>query len=106
MSSGFISETEIANQRQKRQEEWEKVRTAEQPVEAPEEDYDPRSLFDRLQEQKQKKEFEYEEAHKLSKFSNSWVRLSHSKCLSHERIVKTLQWIYLKIYVFFFYMNT
>lgn len=65
MSSGFISETEIANQRQKRQEEWEKVRTAEQPVEAPEEDYDPRSLFDRLQEQKQKKEFEYEEAHKL-----------------------------------------
>jgi N-terminal domain of NEFA-interacting nuclear protein NIP30. len=67
MSSGFISETEIANQRQRRQEEWEKVRTADQPVEAPEEEYDPRSLFDRLKEQKDKKEFEYEEAHKLSK---------------------------------------
>ncbi|KAI5694215.1 hypothetical protein M8J76_012543 [Diaphorina citri] len=65
MSSGFISETEIANQRQRRQEEWEKVRTADQPVEAPEEEYDPRSLFDRLKEQKDKKEFEYEEAHKL-----------------------------------------
>lgn len=33
----------------------------------PEEPYDSRSLFERLQEQKQKKEFEYEEAHKLSK---------------------------------------
>lgn len=65
MSSGFISETEIASQKLKRQEEWEKVRTAEQPIEAPEEEYDPRSLFDRLKEQKDKKEFEYEEAHKL-----------------------------------------
>lgn len=65
MSSGFISETEIESQRQRRQEEWEKVRTPDQPLDAPEEEYDPRSLYDRLQEQKQKKEFEYEEAHKL-----------------------------------------
>uniref|UniRef100_A0A8D8YX64 Protein FAM192A n=1 Tax=Cacopsylla melanoneura TaxID=428564 RepID=A0A8D8YX64_9HEMI len=65
MSSGFISENEIANQRKIRQEEWEKVRTADQPEEAPEEQYDPRSLYDRLKEQKDKKEFEYEEAHKL-----------------------------------------
>lgn len=36
-------------------------------AEAPEEEYDHRSLFDRLQEQKQKKDYEYEEAHKLSK---------------------------------------
>lgn len=68
MSSGFISETELANQRQRRQEEWEKVRTAEQPIEAPEEEYDHRSLFDRLKEQKDKKEMEYEEAHKLSEY--------------------------------------
>lgn len=36
-------------------------------VEAPEETYDPRSLFERLQEQKNKRDAEYEEAHKLSK---------------------------------------
>lgn len=65
MSSGFVTETELAEARQKRQEEWEKVRTAEQPLEAPEEEYDSRSLFDRLQEQKQKKDLEFEEAHKL-----------------------------------------
>lgn len=35
-------------------------------VEAPEEPYDPRSLYERLQEQKNKRDAEYEEAHKLS----------------------------------------
>lgn len=33
----------------------------------PEEPYDNRSLYEKLQEQKQKKDLEYEEAHKLSK---------------------------------------
>ncbi|XP_011148089.1 protein FAM192A isoform X2 [Harpegnathos saltator] len=65
MSSGFISEAEIAEQRRMRQEEWERVRTADQPLEAPEEVYDPRSLYERLQEQKNKRDIEYEEAHKL-----------------------------------------
>lgn len=32
----------------------------------PEEPYDSRSLYERLKEQKDKKDFEYEEAHKLS----------------------------------------
>lgn len=35
-------------------------------LERPDEPYDSRSLYDRLQEQKQKKDLEYEEAHKLS----------------------------------------
>lgn len=65
MSSGFISEAEIAEQRRTRQEEWERVRTADQPLEAPDEPYDPRSLYERLQEQKNKRDIEYEEAHKL-----------------------------------------
>ncbi|KAG8304806.1 hypothetical protein J6590_085731 [Homalodisca vitripennis] len=65
MSSGFISETEIAEKRRIRQEEWEKVRKPDQPLEVPEEEYDHRSLFERLQEQKQRKEFEFEEAHRL-----------------------------------------
>ncbi|KAF4521569.1 hypothetical protein B566_EDAN001289 [Ephemera danica] len=84
MSSGFISEVEIEEKKRIRQEEWDKVRKPDDPLapangeqlstymckntvftEAPEEKYDPRSLYDRLQEQKQKKDIEYEEAHKL-----------------------------------------
>ncbi|KAL0812108.1 hypothetical protein ABMA28_009489 [Loxostege sticticalis] len=65
MSSGFISESEILEARRRRQEEWEKVRTEDQPKEAPEEQYDTRPLFQRLEEQRLKKEAEYEEAHKL-----------------------------------------
>lgn len=92
MSSGFITESEVAEARKKRQEEWEKVRQSDQPlgkilvkvlikikisiqlvlflfVEVPEEPYDSRSLYERLKEQKDKRDYEYEEAHKLSKFS-------------------------------------
>lgn len=65
MSSGFISETEAADLRKKRQEEWERVRKPSDPVVRPEEPYDNRSLYEKLQEQKQKKDLEYEEAHKL-----------------------------------------
>ncbi|XP_050080855.1 PSME3-interacting protein [Anopheles maculipalpis] len=65
MASGFVTETELAEARRIRQEEWEKVRTEDQPIEAPEEEYDGRSLYERLQEQKQKKDSEFEEAHKL-----------------------------------------
>lgn len=32
MSSGFVTETELAERRKIRQEEWDKVRTAEQPL--------------------------------------------------------------------------
>ncbi|KAJ6632973.1 PSME3-interacting protein [Pseudolycoriella hygida] len=65
MSSGFVTEQEIAEVKQRRQDEWEKVRSADQPLEFPEEPCDSRSLYERLKEQKDKKDFEYEEAHKL-----------------------------------------
>ncbi|XP_045139432.1 PSME3-interacting protein-like isoform X1 [Portunus trituberculatus] len=66
MSSGFITEKEVAERRRARQEEWEKNRTEDDPVEPPEEPpHDPRSLYERLQEQRQKKEEEYDEAHKF-----------------------------------------
>ncbi|XP_060534537.1 PSME3-interacting protein [Cylas formicarius] len=65
MSSGFITATELADIRKKRQEEWEKVRKPTDPLERPEVPQDNRSLFERLQEQKQKRDLEYEEAHKL-----------------------------------------
>ena len=41
-------------------------------LEAPEEEHDPRSLYDRLQEQKDKKQQEYEENYKLSMFTRFW----------------------------------
>ncbi|XP_027128370.1 PSME3-interacting protein [Larimichthys crocea] len=65
LSRKFVSETELDEKRKKRQEEWEKVRKPEDPEEAPEEEYDPRSLFERLQEQKDKKQEEYEEQFKF-----------------------------------------
>ncbi|XP_077975896.1 PSME3-interacting protein-like [Styela clava] len=64
MSSGiksFVSEKQLEEKRKVRQEEWEKLRKPEDPVEAPEEVHDSRSLFERLQEQKDKKQDEFEE---------------------------------------------
>ncbi|XP_012409296.1 PSME3-interacting protein [Sarcophilus harrisii] len=61
----FVSEAELDERRKKRQEEWEKVRKPEDPEECPEEVYDPRSLYERLQEQKDKKQQEYEEQFKF-----------------------------------------
>lgn len=61
----FISESELEENRRRRQEEWEKVRNPDQPLDAPEEEYDPRSLYERLQEQRDKKQAEFEEAHRL-----------------------------------------
>ncbi|XP_036399841.1 PSME3-interacting protein isoform X2 [Megalops cyprinoides] len=61
----FVSESELEEKRKRRQEEWEKVRKEDDPEEAPEEEYDPRSLYERLQEQKDKKQEEYEEQFKF-----------------------------------------
>jgi hypothetical protein len=52
--------------------------------ECPEEEYDHRSLFERLEEQKQKRELEYEEAHRLSKLpvnTKLSVRNTTNRCL-------------------------
>ncbi|XP_026221763.1 PSME3-interacting protein isoform X1 [Anabas testudineus] len=65
LSRKFVSEAELDERRKKRQEEWEKVRKPDDPEEAPEEEYDPRSLFERLQEQKDKKQEEFEEQFKF-----------------------------------------
>ncbi|XP_074532802.1 PSME3-interacting protein [Halichoeres trimaculatus] len=65
LSRKFVTEAELDEKRKKRQEEWEKVRKPDDPEQAPEEEYDPRSLFERLQEQKDKKQEEYEEQFKF-----------------------------------------
>ncbi|KAL8194711.1 UNVERIFIED_CONTAM: hypothetical protein K2H54_029816 [Gekko kuhli] len=61
----FVTEAELEERRKRRQEEWEKVRKPEDPEECPEEVYDPRSLYERLQEQKDKKQQEFEEQFKF-----------------------------------------
>jgi len=61
----FVSESQLEERRKRRQEEWEKVRTDDQPLEAPEEVYDSRTLYDRLKEQRIKKDEEFEESKKL-----------------------------------------
>merc|ERR1711909_31942 len=48
-----------------RQEEWERVRKPEDPMVAPEEPVDSRSLFERLEEQRQKKQDDWDEEHKF-----------------------------------------
>uniref|UniRef100_A0A3B4CFR4 FAM192A/Fyv6 N-terminal domain-containing protein n=1 Tax=Pygocentrus nattereri TaxID=42514 RepID=A0A3B4CFR4_PYGNA len=65
LSRKFVSESELEEKRKRRQEEWEKVRKPDDPEEVPEEEYDPRSLYERLQEQKEKKQEEYEEQFKF-----------------------------------------
>ncbi|XP_067853884.1 PSME3-interacting protein [Heptranchias perlo] len=61
----FVTEAELDERRKQRQEEWEKVRKPDDPEECPEEVYDPRSLYERLQEQKDKKQSDYEEQFKF-----------------------------------------
>ena len=101
MFRSFVSEKEIEEVKQKRQEEWEKVRKPDQPlgklqkllshiiihsflllvpwrsidlsflntpVERPEEAYDHRTLYDRLKQQKDKKQEEHDDQYKFSEF--------------------------------------
>ncbi|XP_070574679.1 PSME3-interacting protein-like [Ptychodera flava] len=79
----FVSETEVEEKRKKRQEEWEKVRTADQPEECPEEEYDPRSLYEQLQEQKDKKQEEYDEKFKFKNMIYKGLDDDESKFLDH-----------------------
>lgn len=48
-----------------RQDEWEKVRKADEPKEAPEEEYDSRSLFERLEENKRVKQEAWDAEHDI-----------------------------------------
>ncbi|XP_055955562.1 PSME3-interacting protein [Patella vulgata] len=59
----FESAEEVAEKKKKRQEDWERVRKPDEPLECPEED--TRSLFEQLQDQKLAKEDEWNEQHKL-----------------------------------------
>ena len=60
----------------------------DEPKEAPEEDYDHRSLFERLEEQRQKKQMEFEEEHK---FKNQFRLTSHFFINILLRVMRLLQ---------------
>ncbi|KAJ1954649.1 hypothetical protein EC988_002317 [Linderina pennispora] len=60
----FVSEDTLSEAKKEREEAWRQAYKTE-PV--PEPSYDPRTLYERLQEQKRKKEDEFMESHRLSK---------------------------------------
>lgn len=65
MSSGFISESALEERRKARQEQWNLNKNEGDPDQPPDEPIpDHRSLYERLKEQKDKKEEEWQEAHK------------------------------------------
>jgi len=62
--SNFVSEKELEDEKKRRQEEWDRVRQPGQPEVAPEPE-DNRPLYERLKEQRDHKQLEFDEAHKL-----------------------------------------
>ncbi|GBB97084.1 hypothetical protein RclHR1_02910012 [Rhizophagus clarus] len=94
MENKFVSSKEIEEARLKRQEEWKKAfeRIGEKPPPI-EEEYDPRTLYERLQEQKIKKEEAFQE---MTRFSNLIHRLDEDEIeflatLESEERVKELE---------------
>merc|ERR1712227_504393 len=65
------------------EEEWEKVRKPEDPEAAPEEPVDNRSLWERLEEQKQKKQMDWDEEHK---FKNQFRGLNDDEVIFLDKI--------------------
>ena len=81
----FLTEEQIEVERQRRQADWERVRTAQDPLgthillrcpclwsfslaEAPQEPYDSRSLYDKLKSQNDAKKKEFEDMWAASKY--------------------------------------
>eukprot|EP00118_Oscarella_pearsei_P003975 m.16511 g.16511 ORF g.16511 m.16511 type:complete len:210 (+) comp26975_c0_seq2:130-759(+) len=63
----FESQNEAEERRKQRQEEWEKVRGDDQPEKCPDEEvvWDGKTLYQRLREQKEEKQLEWEEQFKF-----------------------------------------
>ena len=95
MSHRFISEAQVEEQKQKRLEAWNSLHAkhadrmnygyhgwcmmcVDVPEEMPEEKYDPRTLYERLKEQRDLKEAEFLESIKLcNNVVNVLVMMSH-----------------------------
>jgi len=57
----FLTEEQIEIERQRRQADWERVRSSTDPIEAPVEVFDTRSLYEKLKAQHEEKKKEYED---------------------------------------------
>ncbi|EYB90702.1 hypothetical protein Y032_0215g2353 [Ancylostoma ceylanicum] len=68
MSSGFVSSSELEEEKKKRQEEWERVRKPDDPAVAPEPEVCHKSLFEQLRDNKEAKQAEIDEAKKFIPF--------------------------------------
>ncbi|CAG8527586.1 13420_t:CDS:2 [Cetraspora pellucida] len=94
MDQKFVSSAEIEEARKKRAEEWKAAyeRLGEKPP-VVEEEYDPRTLYEKLQEQKMKKEEAFQE---MTRFSNLIHRLDEDEIdflatLEHEQRGKEME---------------
>ncbi|KAJ1950071.1 hypothetical protein FBU59_000848, partial [Linderina macrospora] len=67
LDSRFVSEDSLDEAKKERAEAWRKAYSTDPPPSDPPTAYDPRTLYERLQEQKRKKEEEYADSHRLSK---------------------------------------
>ncbi|RKP10916.1 N-terminal domain of NEFA-interacting nuclear protein NIP30-domain-containing protein [Thamnocephalis sphaerospora] len=87
----FISQDTIDEQRRTREEEWRRAHANADAGPPPEEEvpYDPRSLYEKLQEQKQKKEDAFQEAtrlvHRLDDDEIDFLEALHSEEATQER---------------------
>ncbi|CAF2710704.1 unnamed protein product [Rotaria sp. Silwood2] len=57
----FLTEEQIEIERQRRQADWERVRSTTDPIEAPAEVFDTRSLYEKLKSQNDAKKKEFED---------------------------------------------
>ncbi|CAP31198.1 Protein CBG12233 [Caenorhabditis briggsae] len=65
MTSGFVSTTELDEEKKARQEAWEKARKPTDTILAPEPEYCNKTLFEQLKDNKDAKQLEIDEAKKL-----------------------------------------
>ena len=63
----FVGEGKVDEDNARRKAEWERVRKPCDPVEAPAEVFDSRTLYDKLKEQHDIKKKDFEDSHALSK---------------------------------------
>ncbi|XP_065905102.1 PSME3-interacting protein-like isoform X2 [Dysidea avara] len=82
MFKEFVTEKEIEEVKKKRQEEWEKVRRPDQPLVRQEEDYDHRSLYEKLKSQKDKVDADKAEQLKFKNMIYKGLDDDESKFLS------------------------
>ncbi|CAJ0825035.1 21109_t:CDS:2 [Entrophospora sp. SA101] len=94
MDHRFVSSTDLEEAKRKRAEEWKAAyeRLGQKPPEKEKEEYDPRTLYERLQEQKMKKEEAFQE---MTRFSNLVHRLDEDEIeflamLDNEEKIKEL----------------